>query len=67
MSNKGGLLPQEDVESRALQPVALHYNKQLKFMCFLYCYLSMQWSRTESTVTVAIYWPVVTALDDRWC
>jgi hypothetical protein len=24
------------------------------------------WSGTEATVTVAIYWPVVPALDDRW-
>jgi hypothetical protein len=29
-------------------------------------YLSMGWSGTKSTITVAINWPIVPALEDRW-
>jgi hypothetical protein len=35
------------------------------FLASVFIYL-WSWSGTNSTITVAIYWPTVSALDDRW-
>jgi hypothetical protein len=44
-----------------------HSNENVTYILYLLFFMHLQgWSGTKSTITAAIYWPIVPALDYRW-